>query len=166
MSRFEHLDLQTEKSLAFEPKTEEEKEQRRVAEEKKAEYKRSLNQWKSLEKAEKRAALEKKRAEAKKIAEEKKEEKRIAEEKRKAEERRIADEACVRLVALPGELQVSILILPFSCIYISKVHIIHHLPLKMLQNLELPSHLLRLVLQVRKLKKKLKKNKNHRILIL
>ena len=171
LSRFEHLDLQTEKSLAFEPKTEEEKEQRRVAEEKKAEYKRSLNQWKKQrknaedeaireeiekerpEKAEKRAALEKKRAEAKKIAEEKKEEKRIAEEKRKAEERRRADEACVRLVALPGELQVSILILPFSCIYISKVHIIHHLPLKMLQNLELPSHLLRLVLQVRKFKK-------------
>ena len=159
MSRFEHLDLQTEKSLAFEPKTEEEKEQRRAAEEKKAEYKRSLNQWKSLEKAEKRAALEKKRAEAKKIAEEKKEAKRIAEEKRKAEERRIADEACVRLVALPGELQVSILILPFSCIYISKVHIIHHLPLKMLQNLELPSYLLRLVLQVRKLKKNKKKIK-------
>ena len=122
-------------SLASEPNTEEEKEQRRVAEEKKAEYKRSLNQWKRqkkiaedeairkliekehLEKAEKRAAEEKKRAEAKKIADEKreekrileekrKEEKRILEEKRKAEERRIADEACLRLVSLPGELQV------------------------------------------------------------
>ena len=111
-------------SLASEPRTEEEKEQRRVAEEKKAEYKRSLNQWKRqkkiaedeairkliekehLEKAEKRAALEKKRAEAKKIADEKREEKRILDEKRKAEERRIADEACLRLVSLPGELQV------------------------------------------------------------
>ena len=135
MSRFEHLDPQTELSLASEPRTEEEKEQRRVAEEKKAEYKRSLNQWKKqkkiaedeairkmiekehLEKAEKRAAEEKKRAEAKKIADEKREEKRILEEKRKeekrildekrkAEERRIADEACSRLVSLPGELQV------------------------------------------------------------
>ena len=124
MSRFEHLDPQTELSLASEPRTEEEKEQRRVAEEKKAEYKRSLNQWKKqkkiaedeaiqkiiekehLEKAEKRAAQEKKRAEAKKIADEKREEKRILEEKRKAEERRIADETCSRLVSLPGELQV------------------------------------------------------------
>ena len=124
MSRFEHIDPQTELSLASEPRTEEEKEQRRVAEEKKAEYKRSLNQWKRqkkiaedeairkliekehLEKAEKRAAEEKKRAEAKKIADEKREEKRILEEKRKAEERRIADEACSRLVSLPGELQV------------------------------------------------------------
>ena len=122
--RFEHLDPQTELSLASEPKTEEEKEKRRVAEEKKAEYKRSLNQWKKqkkiaedeairkliekerLEKAEKKAAAEKKRAEAKKIADEKREEKRLLEEKRKAEEKQIADEACSRVVALPGELQV------------------------------------------------------------
>ena len=95
-----------------------------MAEEKKGEYKRSLSEWKKqrrvaeteaarkivekkiLEKAEKRAADEKRRAEAKKIEDEKKEEKRIFEERRKAEERQIADEACLRLVALPGELQV------------------------------------------------------------
>ena len=116
--------------MATNPTTEEEKDQRRQAEEKRSEYKKSLffleslNQWKRhrkiaeeeairnmiekerVEKAEKKAADEKRRAEAKRIAEQKREERRIAEEKRKAEEKKIADEACSRLVALPPELQV------------------------------------------------------------
>ena len=114
----------TESILATNPTTEEEKDQRRQAEEKRSEYKKSLNQWKRqrkiaeeeairnmiekerVEKAEKKAADEKRRAEAKRIAEQKREERRIAEEKRKAEEKKIADEACSRLVALPPELQV------------------------------------------------------------
>ena len=108
----------TESILATNPTTEEEKDQRRQAEEKRSEYKKSLNQWKRqrkiaeeeairnmiekerVEKAEKKAADEKRRAEAKRIAEQKRE------ERRKAEEKKIADEACSRLVALPPELQV------------------------------------------------------------
>ena len=108
----------TESILATNPTSEEEKDQRRQAEEKRSEYKKSLNQWKRqrkiaeeeairnmiekerVEKAEKKAADEKRRAEAKRIAEQKRE------ERRKAEEKKIADEACSRLVALPPELQV------------------------------------------------------------
>ena len=110
--------------MATNPTTEEEKDQRSLAEEKRSKYKKSLNQWKKqrkiaeeeairnkiekerVEKAEKRAADEKRRAEAKRVAEQKREERRIAEETRKAEENKVADEACSRLVVLPPELQV------------------------------------------------------------
>ena len=107
----------TESILATNPTTEEEKDQRRQAEEKRSEYKKSLNQWKRqrkiaeeeairnmiekerVEKAEKKAADEKRRAEAKRIAEQKREERRIADfflsgikGYQKREERRIAEE--------------------------------------------------------------------------
>lgn len=146
------MDPETEVRVTTEPTTEEEKEQRQIAEDKREERKKILKEKqkqrkkaeaeksrkmfeaKEATKAEKRAADEKRRAESKRIADERRELKRKADEKRKAEEKQTADEACSRISELPGELQVCIL---------------HHLPLKQLQQLELPVPLLRLVLQAR-----------------
>ena len=106
----------------------------RIAEERKVAYQRKRAEAKRKA-AEKKAADQKKRAEARKRkADEKKKEKKIAEEKRKAEEKIIADEACSRITSLPGEL---------------KIYILHHFNVKLLQRLNLPSSLLRLVLQAK-----------------
>ena len=99
----------------------------RIAEERKVEYQRKRAE------AKRKDAEKKKSAEARKRkATEKKKEKKIAEEKRKAEEKIIADEACSRIIGLPGEL---------------KIYILHHFSVKFLQKLNLPTSLLRLVLQ-------------------
>ena len=80
-----------------------------------------------------KVAERKKRAEVRKRkAKEKRKEKKIAEEKRKAKEKVIADEACSRISDLPGEL---------------KIYILHHFSVKFLQRLDLPTSLLRLILQ-------------------
>ena len=123
-SRFEHLDPETEVGFTTEPTTEEEKEQRQIAEDKREERKKILKEKKKQRKkaeaeksrkmfeakeatkAEKRAADEKRRAESKRIADERREQKRMADEKMRAEEKQRADAACSRLVELPGELQV------------------------------------------------------------
>jgi len=148
---YPHLDPETELRLATEPTTEEEKEQRRVAEEKKEEHAKMLKEKNKQQriaeteerrrrkeeekkKAERRAAHEKRQAEAILNKEENKKKRSIEKIKRKAEEKQKAEEACSRIPDLPGELQ---------------VYILHHFPLKQLEQLELPVPLLRLVLQVK-----------------